>query len=111
MGYKVIHYFEDMQDRNHPYNEGDIFPRDGYSVSEERIKELLSDRNRQHKPLIVFAENEPQKENKEIQYTKTIINIMPTTELQELAISKGVDNANKKTGSELKKILIELLQL
>lgn len=111
MSYKVIHYFEDLQDKKHPYNAGDIYPRDGYLPSEERIKELSSDRNRQHKPLIALVENAPQKVKDNIQYTKTIINRMPTSELQDLATSKGVDNANNKRGSELKKILVELLDL
>ena len=38
--YKVIHYFTDLQDFNHPYDVGDTFPRQGVSVTEERLKEL-----------------------------------------------------------------------
>lgn len=52
MAYKVIRYFEDLQDNNHPYTEGDIFPRDGLSVSDERIKELSGSNNLQKTPLI-----------------------------------------------------------
>lgn len=52
MKYKVLKYFEDLQDDRYPYHEGDIFPRDGFDVSEERIAELSSDANRRGKPLI-----------------------------------------------------------
>ena len=38
--YKVIKHFIDLHDNDHSYNEGDIFPREGGDVSEERIKEL-----------------------------------------------------------------------
>lgn len=54
--YKVVCFFTDLQDNNHPYNVGDTFPREGVKVSEERLKELASDNNRQGFPLIVEAE-------------------------------------------------------
>ena len=54
--YKVISYFTDLQDHNHPYNVGDIFPRNGLKVSEERLKELSSNKNKQNKPLIKLTE-------------------------------------------------------
>lgn len=41
------------------------------------------------------------------QYTKTNIHRMTTSELQALAAENGIDNANKITGGELKKILFE----
>lgn len=56
MSYKVIHFFTDLQDYNHPYNVGDTFPRDGFKVSEERLKELSSNKNKQNKPLIKLIE-------------------------------------------------------
>lgn len=52
MIYKVIEYFTDLQDNNHPYNVGDIFPRKGVEVTAERIAELASNKNRQGMPLI-----------------------------------------------------------
>ena len=45
--YKVIRFFTDLQDNDYPYNEGDIFPRDGLSVSKERLVELSSTNNKQ----------------------------------------------------------------
>lgn len=56
MGYKVIHYFEDLQDFNHPYKVGDTFPRLGMVVTEERLKELSGSNNKQGKPLIEKVE-------------------------------------------------------
>lgn len=50
--YKVIKYFCDLQDGNHPYNAGDTFPRPGMTVTEERLAELAGSNNRQGVPLI-----------------------------------------------------------
>ena len=53
--YKVIRYFEDIQDAMHPYNTGDKFPREGMSVSADRLAELSTDRNLQRTPLIEYV--------------------------------------------------------
>lgn len=50
--YKVIRYFIDLQDNNHPYNAGDIFPRSGLKVTKERLAELAGSENLQGTPLI-----------------------------------------------------------
>ena len=50
--YKVIKFFTDLQDNNHPYNEGDVFPRSGLKVSETRIAELMSSNNKRGEQLI-----------------------------------------------------------
>lgn len=50
--YKVIKYFLDLQDGNHPYHVGDVFPRSGVEVKEERLEELAGSENRQKVPLI-----------------------------------------------------------
>lgn len=52
MKYKVISYFEDLQDGSHAYNVGDTYPRKGLRVTDERVAELKSDSNKQKKPLI-----------------------------------------------------------
>ena len=54
--YKVIKYFTDLQDSSFAYHEGDIFPREGLEVSEERIKELSTEANRRKQPLIEAIE-------------------------------------------------------
>lgn len=56
--YKVIKHFIDLHDNDHSYNEGDIFPREGVDVSEERIKELVGSDNKQHTPLIELVEED-----------------------------------------------------
>lgn len=60
--FRVIKYFTDLQDNSHAYHEGDLFPREGIEVSEDRIKELSTNANRRKEPLIaavVDAEKEP----------------------------------------------------
>lgn len=64
MMYKVVKYFTDLQDSNHPYNVGDIFPRAGFEVLPSRLKELSSDRNRQRTPLIELVEEVGEAEDK-----------------------------------------------
>ena len=101
--YKVIHYFTDLQDFNHPYDVGDTFPRPGVSVTEERLKELSGNNNKQKKPLIKCTENKVKQKT----YTKTEINRMPASELKALAIENKIAEAEEKSGTELKKLLIE----
>ena len=50
--YKVINAFTDLQDDCAVYHTGDIYPRKGASVSEERIAELSTSANRLGFPLI-----------------------------------------------------------
>lgn len=57
--YRVIKFFTDLQDNNHAYKVGDVFPHDGMKVSEMRLKELSTDANRRHMPLIEKVEVEP----------------------------------------------------
>lgn len=59
--YKVIKYFTDLQDKNHPYNVGDIFPREGMEVTEERLVELSGSNNKQGVPLIEKVVEEKEK--------------------------------------------------
>ena len=108
--YKVINYFEDLKDSRHKYNVGDIFPRIGMEVSEERLKELSSSNNRQKKPLIALVKDDELKEDdakEEKKYTKTEIFHMSTVDLQVLAKEQGIKDAEEKTGSELKKLLVK----
>lgn len=59
--YRVIKYFTDLQDNDHEYNVGDIYPHNKKKVSASRIKELSTDKNRQGVPLIEKVE-EPKEE-------------------------------------------------
>lgn len=54
--YKVIKYFVDLQDSNYEYHAGDIFPRSGMTVSEDRLAELAGSENKQGVPLIQLVE-------------------------------------------------------
>lgn len=56
MIYKVVKAFFDLQDQNHYYDVGDIYPRDGMDVSSKRIEELSGTKNRQHTILIKAEE-------------------------------------------------------
>ena len=64
MAYKVIAYFEDLQDNGRPYNVGDMFPVDGNTVTSERLAELASTQNRRHIPLIEEVEEKPKRTRK-----------------------------------------------
>lgn len=50
--FTVIKTFADLQDKGYIYHEGDIFPRDGLTVSSERIAELMGSDNKIGQPLI-----------------------------------------------------------
>lgn len=50
--YRVIKHFVDLQDSNHKYDIGDIYPRKGLNVLQSRINELASNKNLQKTPLI-----------------------------------------------------------
>jgi hypothetical protein len=56
--YKVIVRFTDIQDYDHEYHEGDVFPRGGMNVTQERLSELASNRNRRGIPLIEEIQSE-----------------------------------------------------
>ena len=59
--YKVIKHFVDLQDNLYPYEAGDLFPRDGMEVSEDRFAELAGKDNKQGEPLIQYVEEAPKK--------------------------------------------------
>lgn len=54
--YRVIEYFEDLQDNNRPYEVGDIYPKGDIKPTKERFIELATDKNRRHIPLIEKVE-------------------------------------------------------
>ena len=57
--YKVIKAFTDLQDNRYGYKVGDVYPREGYEPSAERIAELSGSNNLQRKPLIQLVEEKP----------------------------------------------------
>lgn len=50
--YQVMEYFTDLHDAEHEYHPGDIFPREGISVSSDRLEELSGSDNKRGIPLI-----------------------------------------------------------
>lgn len=58
MEYRAAIDFTDLQDRNRLYHAGERFPREGLTVSAERLDELATDKNRAGFPLIVAIEPE-----------------------------------------------------
>lgn len=118
--FEVIRYFTDAQDKEYAYHEGDIYPRAGLSVSEKRIKELLSGNNFQRVPLIKRTDKvavekkveEPKQveETQEVSYTAADIKKMPYMKLKSVAKQNGIDVKDKEA-SEIRSELIEKLEL
>lgn len=89
MTYEVIKYFTDLQDNDYEYNVGDIFPRDGLQVTDERLKELSTNENRQRVPLI-----KPISEEKDF-------SSMKVSELKEAAKKQGIEGYSDMKKAEL----------
>lgn len=60
--YKVIKTFTDLQDNGYKYRAGDVYPRPGYTASDERIEELSGYENKRKTPLIEHIEVENKNE-------------------------------------------------
>lgn len=58
MKYTVLSEFADLQDEKHVYGIGDVYPREGYTPTAERVDELCTGKNLLHKPLIQKVEDE-----------------------------------------------------
>lgn len=124
MYYEVIRYFKDAQDNGHAYREGDIYPREGHSVSDVRIKDLLSGNNFQKVALIkrvdkdiafvnkknVVKEEAPEVVHEEVKADKGFsaeeIDKMPFMKLKSVAKKNGIpveDREAKDIRDDLKK--------
>lgn len=118
MQYVVTRYFTDAQDNEYAYHEGDIYPREGHTVSEARLKDLLSGNNFQRVALIKRVEKVEAPKKKEVQeevqdnenvaWTEDEINKMPFMKLKAIAKQNGIDVEDKKA-SEIREELIEKL--
>lgn len=89
MTYEVIKYFTDLQDNDYEYNVGNIFPRDGLRVTDERLRELSTDENRQQVALI-----KPISEVKDF-------SSMKVSELKEAAKKQGIEGYSDMKKAEL----------
>ena len=65
--YRALVDFSDMQDNSYSYKAGDVFPRKGFVVKQERIKELLSSENKLGKPVIEEIKAEKPKEEPKVE--------------------------------------------
>lgn len=118
MQYVVTRYFTDAQDNEYAYHEGDIYPREGHTVSEARLKDLLSGNNFQRIALIKRVEKveapkkkvvqEAVQDNENVVWTEDEINKMPFMKLKAIAKQNGIDVEDKKA-SEIREELIEKL--
>lgn len=59
--YKVIKDFADREDNNRRYNAGDVYPREGYTPSLERLEYLSSAKTPINAPVIVLTGDKPEK--------------------------------------------------
>lgn len=57
--YKVVKSFFDLQDENHSYCVGDVFPRFGFDVSDKRLIELAGKENKLGVPVIREMREQP----------------------------------------------------
>lgn len=117
MQYVVTRYFTDAQDNEYAYHEGDIYPREGLTVSEARINDLMSGNNFQRIALIKKVEKvekpikkheKKEDENTEVIWTADDINKMPFMKLKSVAKQNGIDVEDMKA-AEIKEELIKKL--
>lgn len=95
MTYKVIKFFTDLQDKNHAYNVGDVYPREGLAPTNERIAELSSSRNRQRTPLIEAVEDE-------VETVEETVEDEETTETEE-SVEKDSETEEEKPSKRRKR--------
>ena len=66
MMYRVKVQFADFQDGYHVYHAGDSFPRDGHTVSADRIRELSTAENKLGIPLIEMEKPAPKRKKAKV---------------------------------------------
>ena len=96
--YVVKETFYDAEDNKRLYVEGDIYPRDGYSPSAERVGSLFSGKNSKKKVFIKAVAGEVEEVAKNLED-------LSVDELKEKAKKAGLENYSKLKKAEL----IELL--
>ncbi|HFJ8403488.1 TPA: Rho termination factor N-terminal domain-containing protein [Staphylococcus aureus] len=103
--YKVVEYFEDAQDNRHPYHEGDIYPRDGLEVSEERLAELSTTNNCREIIGIKLVEEEQAEQSEESADEQKSLSDMKVAELKKLAKKREIKGYSDMKKDELNKVL------
>lgn len=109
--YRVLRNFKDAKDNDFEYKKSDLYPRDGFEPSPERLKYLSSSKNVIGMPVIQKVEDESSK-NKEKEDPKTTesekveLDSLKKSELVEIARSKGFEVDPKLS----KKEIIDIIQ-
>lgn len=121
MQYVVTRYFTDAQDNEYAYHEGDIYPREGHTVSEARLKDLLSGNNFQRIALIkrVDKVEAPKKkaveeyapDNDDVVWTEDEINKMPYMKLKSVAKQNGIDTEDMKAADIKAELIRKLIEV
>lgn len=94
--YEVIRYFKDAQDNGHVYHEGDKYPRDGFTVSEVRLKDLLSGNNFQKVALIKRVDNVAHFENKVKEEVKEEVHEEIKEDVSNSLVKEVMDEAKEE---------------
>lgn len=84
MAYKVTQAIRDLQDNEHYYRTGDVFPRKDLKVDDERVAELV-------KGGYIVADVEDEAD----------LSKLKKDELVALAVEKGVEVDTKDTKAEI----------
>lgn len=92
--YRVICEFADLQDNQHVYHVGDIFPHDGKEISEERIKQLMTGANFRGISLIEKVNESKGKAKVEVKAEPEEVNA------EEVEVEKPVKPKRKSKNAE-----------
>lgn len=84
MAYKVTQAIRDLKDNQHYYRAGDVFPREGLKVDDERVAELV-------KGGYIVADVEEDAD----------LSKLKKDELVALAVEKGIELDTKDTKAEI----------
>ncbi|HEG7369192.1 TPA: Rho termination factor N-terminal domain-containing protein [Staphylococcus aureus] len=103
--YKVIERFEDAQDNGHEYQVGDVYPRDGLEVSEERFTELSTTNNRRNLIAIKLVEDKQVEQSEASADEQKSLSDMKVAELKELAKKREIKGYSDMKKDELIKTL------
>lgn len=105
--YKAIVEFYDLQDKGYKYRVGDSFPRPDFSVSDDRIAELLSNNNKMGKPLLEKVGKTKVEKKETTEVTNEDIKSMPFFSLKAEAKKRGIDVEGKKAAQLREELLAE----
>lgn len=104
MYYEVIRYFRDAQDNGHVYHEGERYPRDGHTVSDVRLKDLLSGNNFQQVPLIKRVDTVAHYENKVVKEDIPVAEPLEKVALEEPKEEVKAETNDGFTAEEIDKM-------